>query len=108
MARSSRTLRQPAYRLHKPTGQAVVTVAGRDVYLGKHGSADRKQAYKPLMLEWFANDGDLPTPKAADLTVLELANAYKKFGKRYYVTDGRPTESYDKPSMVMEWLGNGP
>lgn len=108
MARTSHSLRQPAYRLHKPTGQAVVTVAGRDIYLGRYNSAASKQAYKRLMLEWLANDGDLPPPKTADLTVLELANAYKKFGKRYYVTDGRPTESYEKLAMVMKWLGNGP
>ena len=28
----------PSYRLHKPTGQAVVRLDGRDVYLGKHGT----------------------------------------------------------------------
>ena len=27
--------RTPSYRLHKPTGQAVVTAGGRDLYLGK-------------------------------------------------------------------------
>ena len=28
----------PSYRLHKPTGQAVVRLDGRDYYLGRHGS----------------------------------------------------------------------
>lgn len=28
--------RIPTYRLHKPTGQAVVTIGGRDHYLGAH------------------------------------------------------------------------
>ena len=27
-----------SYRLHKPTGQAVVRIDGRDHYLGKHGT----------------------------------------------------------------------
>ena len=28
----------PSLRHHKPTSQAVVTLDGRDFYLGKHGS----------------------------------------------------------------------
>ena len=32
-------LRIPSYRLHKPSGQAVVTINGRDIYLGKYNSA---------------------------------------------------------------------
>ena len=31
----------PSYRLHKATGQAVVTLNGRDIYLGVHNSAER-------------------------------------------------------------------
>ena len=31
--------RLPTYRLHKPSGQAVVTLDGHDFYLGRHGSA---------------------------------------------------------------------
>ena len=30
----------PSYRLHKATGQAVVTLNGRDIYLGAHNSAE--------------------------------------------------------------------
>jgi len=28
----------PSYRLHKPSGRGVVTLDGRDIYLGPHGS----------------------------------------------------------------------
>jgi len=35
---SERSLRTPSYRRHKPTGQAVVTIHGRDFYLGRFGS----------------------------------------------------------------------
>lgn len=108
MCRSARPLRQPAYRQHRPSGQAVVILPDRgDFYLGKYNSADSKQAYRRLILEWLANDGDLPPQKTADPTVLELAAAYKKFAKRYYVRDGRPTGTYEKVAMVMKSLGNG-
>jgi hypothetical protein len=30
--------KMPAYRLHKPSGQAVVTLGGKDCYLGPHGT----------------------------------------------------------------------
>ena len=33
------TLRVPSYRRHKPTGQAVVTINGTDLYLGKWNTA---------------------------------------------------------------------
>ncbi len=35
-------LRTPSYRLHKPTGLAVVTLDGRDIYLGRFGSAESR------------------------------------------------------------------
>lgn len=35
----------PTYRLHKASGQAVVTIDGRDHYLGTHGSAESHQRY---------------------------------------------------------------
>ena len=36
---SNATLRIPSYRHHKPSGQAVVTLGGRDIYLGKYNTA---------------------------------------------------------------------
>jgi hypothetical protein len=30
----------PSYRLHKGSGQAVVTLSGKDIYLGVHGSEE--------------------------------------------------------------------
>jgi hypothetical protein len=39
-----RAPRKPSYRLHKRTGQAVVTIDGKDIYLGKHGSRPSKAA----------------------------------------------------------------
>jgi hypothetical protein len=38
---SSRVLRVPSYRRHKPTGQAVVTLNGKDHYLGRWNTVAR-------------------------------------------------------------------
>ena len=38
----STTVRISSYRRHRPSGQAVVTLNGRDFYLGKHKSAKNR------------------------------------------------------------------
>ena len=48
-------VRTPSYRLHKSSGQAVVTIHGRDHYLGKHGSPESEQAYRRVVAEWLAS-----------------------------------------------------
>jgi hypothetical protein len=37
--------RPPAYRLHKPSGRAVVWINGHDAYLGAYGSPEARNAY---------------------------------------------------------------
>lgn len=32
------SVRVPKYRHHKPSGQALVSIRGKRIYLGKHGS----------------------------------------------------------------------
>ena len=46
--------KEPSYRLHKATGQAVVTLAGRDFYLGKHSTAASRAEYHRLLAEFQA------------------------------------------------------
>ena len=79
----SRPMRTPSYRLHKPSGQAVVTLDGRDVYLGKHDTPQSKAEYDRLIAEWLANGRRLPAaaggPSASPLSVNELALAYWKW-----------------------------
>ena len=70
----AKAVRIPSYRRHKPTGQAVVTIAGRDIDLGKHGSAASRQEYNRLITEFAAGGGSLPA--ASDLTVVESLAAF--------------------------------
>ena len=44
----------PAYSHHKPSGQAVVCLNGRDHYLGRYGSAASQAEYNRLIGEWLA------------------------------------------------------
>jgi site-specific recombinase XerC len=43
------------YRHHKPNNQAVVTLNGRDHYLGKYGTRESRDAYDRLIAEWLAS-----------------------------------------------------
>src|SRR5262245_35430468 len=88
-----RTLRTPKYRLHRPSGQAVVTLNGRDIYLGRHGTEESRAEYKRLLAEWLTG-GRLVTATSggpSDLTVNELLLAYLGHVDTYYRKNGRPT-----------------
>jgi hypothetical protein len=81
----------PAYRLHRATGQGIVTLTDgtgsrRDVYLGKHGSEESQAAYTRILDEWRANGNRPPAKEGAtsDQSVNELALAYWNFAKDYY------------------------
>ncbi|AGA26013.1 tyrosine-type recombinase/integrase [Singulisphaera acidiphila] len=83
------SFRTPSYRLHKPTGQAVVTIDDRDFYLGKHGTEASRNEYDRLIAEWLAAGRKLPV--ANDATVSELMVGFLKWADAYYVKDGEPT-----------------
>jgi hypothetical protein len=73
----------PAYRLHKQSGQAVVTLPDgfgrrRDVLLGRYGTPESRKEYARVLAEWESSGRRLPQPTvaAADITVNELLLAY--------------------------------
>jgi integrase len=87
-------LRAASYRHHKPSGQAVVTLDGRDFYLGKFGTTESRAEYDRLLDEWLANGRRLPAAasgKGADTTINELILAYLHLADAYYVKNGKPT-----------------
>ncbi|HYT92856.1 MAG TPA: hypothetical protein VEL76_29335 [Gemmataceae bacterium] len=59
----------PAYRLHKQSGQAVVTLPDglgrrRHVLLGNHGSTESRKEYGRVLAERESNGCRLPQPTA--------------------------------------------
>jgi len=83
----------PKYRKHRASGQAIVTIRGRDHYLGPHGTKASKVAYDRLISEWLAvgRRSTAPQQDPTSLTVAELILAYWKFVKGHYVKNGKPT-----------------
>lgn len=88
----------PAYRLHKPTGQAVVTIDGRDNYLGRHGTVCSKQKYQRLVDRWLSQEEEVAQQPAAEITdaptVNEIILAFIRHAESYYKADanGEQTE----------------
>ena len=80
----------PTYRKHRASGQAVVTLDGKDYYLGPYRSKASRIEYDRLVGEWQANGRRMPL-EATDITVSEIAAAYWKWAQSYYRKNGRPT-----------------
>jgi integrase len=83
----------PAYRLHRASGQAVVTLNGRDHYLGPYGGEQSRREYDRLIAEWLLQGRQSPTQRSdSPLTVTELIAAFWTHAKTYYRrSDGKPT-----------------
>jgi integrase len=83
--------RVPAYRHHKSTGRAVVTLNGRDVYLGAYGTIESRERYARVIREWEAAGRQLVT-RADDLSVDELVAHFWTWAQSYYrKADGTPS-----------------
>lgn len=82
-----RTSKPPAYRLHKASGQAVVTIAKKDFYLGPHGSAKSHEAYGRLIGTAQSTPASEPTiePTIAEMPLSRLIHAFWEHAQTYYV-----------------------
>lgn len=77
--------RIPQYRCHRQSGQAIVTINGRDYLLGPHGTKASKLEYDRLITEWLSSGRSTAfgVPEHAT-AVVELIVAYLEHAKAYY------------------------
>lgn len=95
----SKPIRVPSLRHHRPSGRAVVTLDGRDYYLGRYGSQESKAEYQRFLAE-FLSGGLKAGSVAPDLTVNELAARYLQFADGYYLKRGEPTAEPDNIALA--------
>ena len=94
----------PSYRLHKHSGQAVVTlpdaVTGKrkDRLLGPHGTAQSRKEYGRVIAAWEARGRRLDSAGPTDLTVAELMVRFLTHAEGYCrdPETGRPSKEYDE------------
>ena len=104
-----RTHRPPAYRLHKARNSAVVTIDGRNHYLGPYGSPESHENYARLIAGWRLNPVRTRSVEGArrigaTLSVDELILAYFRHVQAYYVKDGRPTSEQDNIRQALRFV----
>lgn len=105
--------RVPAYSLHKARGLACCKVAGKRIYLGKHGSPESHEAYAAIVARVLAGQPIPPAPREASnrsddrssdalITVRELATRYTQHARAYYVKGGEPTSEAGMVAKAVE------
>ena len=92
MSRDTSNGRVPAYRCHKPSGQAVVTLCGKDHYLGKWNTKASRREYDRLTGQWLAAGRMVPQlDDETGSTVDEVVLAYWNHAQGYYRKNGQQT-----------------
>lgn len=101
-------LRVPSLRHHKASNQAVVTLAGRDVYLGAYGSPEAQQRYEQAVAEWLAAGRVAPGPKAVPdrgPTIAQIVAPYLRHIDGYYRRkDGTATGEAETITNALDYL----
>jgi integrase len=92
----------PKYCKHKASGQAVVKVFGRYVYLGPYNTKTSKLEYDRVVAEWLAagRPSQTITPHA-EISVAEVMVAYLRHVKQRYVKNGNPTSEQHGIKSVL-------
>ena len=90
----------PKYRKHRQSGQAIVTLNGRDHLLGPHGTRVSRLEYDRLVGEWLAcgRSTAYGAPKCA-LLVVQLAADYLRHVRSYYGTG--PASEYHRLLPIL-------
>lgn len=108
---TSDTPRIPSYRPHKATGQARVTIQGKDYYLGRYGSPESRAKYRRLIAEYCKGAAPTAEPRTnspragAPCSVAELCGEYLAWAKREYRTsDGDETGSVENVRQALRAL----
>jgi integrase len=110
----SRRLTVPSYRLHRQSGQAIVTLPDglgnrRDVLLGQYGTPESRAEYLRVLAEWEAAGRRLPPRDAGaatppDISVNELCLAYWRHVETYYVKGGKPTSEQHPIKQALRYV----
>jgi integrase len=94
----------PSYRQHHASGQAIVTIAGRDIYLGLYGSVASRAEYDRVISEWIAAGRPNEPVNSFAITVVELCLAFWEYAKQQYTIDGKLTGEVHPLKSVIKLL----
>ncbi|MDY0169431.1 MAG: site-specific integrase [Thermoguttaceae bacterium] len=107
MPTPEKTTRVPKYRKHA-NGQAIVSIRGKRIYLGKHNTPESRERYAAEIrkLNLPAPAYKPVEPPGPDYTVVELAAAYLDHAEGYYRKHGEPTETLGEVKRSLTLLSD--
>jgi integrase len=85
----------------------VVTIRGRDIYLGKHDSPESRAEYDRLIVEWLLDGRQsthAPRDNPDDLTVTEVCLRYREWAIGYYRKLDEPTSEIHNVNRAIRTL----
>jgi hypothetical protein len=98
------TQSNPRYCRHRASGQAIVTIHGKDIYLGPWSTKASKAEYDRIIGEWLANGRQKPKA-GSDLAIVELVERFKVYAEGYYRdAAGNPSREAENYKSVMALL----
>jgi len=81
--------RIPKLSLHKASGQALVRINGRSIYLGRFGTPEAEERYNRIIAEWLTSGCRIPSTRGGNgdsqLSFAELILAYWRYRSTRYV-----------------------
>lgn len=102
---ASNTPRVPSYRLHKARACAVVTIQGRNYYLGTYGSEESRAKYGRLIARHLNGEPLDETQEPDDYPVGRLCGDFLDWARREYRTpDGEVTGSVENARLALRTL----
>ena len=91
----------PKYRKHRASGQAIVSICGKDFYLGPHGTKTSHAEYDRLIMEYLANGRSLAAGPDVEISIVEVLAKYWRHAQGYYVKNGKPTSELSAMKGVI-------
>src|SRR5262249_6661242 len=98
--------RTPRPRLHRPSGQARIRVDGREIYLGRWGSAEARRRYAEFLRDQARARAAGPTlaPEPAPSISVAVFRFWQWAEARYRHPDGTPTREADNLKAALRPL----
>jgi len=85
-----------SYRLHKQSGQAIVTLSGRDHLLGTYDTKESRVKYDQLIGEWIANGRRADYRQVEGLTIARILAEFVAHARSYYGNpDGQVSNEFE-------------
>jgi hypothetical protein len=101
------SVRFPKYRHHKGSGQALVVIKDRRIYLGKFNSPESKGKYHRCIAQLISPGLEIEKGQPDELpTINSLILGYYRYAQTYYIKNGKPTDEVYGIRAALRGCGN--